>query len=652
MAAAVKAPIWTPSPARIADANMSALIARAGRRDPSVRDYASLYDWSVSDLPAFWSELWDFLGIVGDKGANIVNDQSSIQNAHWFGGAKLNFAENHLRRRDDAVAVIARSEGGGRREMSWRALYREVARLRTALAASGVRPGDRVAAVLPNAPEAVVAALAATSLGAIWSACSPDYGIPAVVDRFSQIAPKILFVADGYRYAGKTIRLDDKLAELARALPSVERMVMVPFLSVDAAPPDVPGATTWNEFLAADDGADIVFERFDFNHPAYILYSSGTTGKPKAIIHGAGGSLLQSAKEMVLHCDCRPDDPVFFQTTTGWVVWNIMLGSMVGGSPVVLYDGSPAFPDENALLDILAQERVGVARIVPPLIDSYIRAGLEPAKTHDLGALRCILSGSAPLLPHHYDYVYRKLKSDLHLMSPAGGTDIMASLVSGNPIGPVYPGEIQCRSLGMKVEIFDEHGASTVGKAGELVCTKPFPSVPLGFWGDTDNRRVTEAYFSTYPGIWRHGDWAELTPEGGVIIYGRADATLNVNGVRIGTAEIYRGLEKIGEISDAVAVTQRHKGGERIVLFVVLRAGQRLDDGMAGRIKQAIRDAATARHVPPKIVQVPDLLRSLNGKPSEIAVRNVINGQPLSSQLGLINPEAIAVFTDMPELRD
>jgi len=589
----------------------------------------------VTDLAGFWSLLWDFLGIVGEKGDEIIAGPGSIAEARWFTGAKFNFAENHLRRRDDAVAIVARSEGGPRRQMSWRELYAQVSRLRGALAAVGVKPRDRVAAFLPNMPEAVVAMLAATSLGAIWSACSPDYGLQAVIDRFSQIEPKVLFVADGYRYGGKTIPLSDKIAELAKQLPSVERIVMVPFLDEDAvAPANVPGAVSWDDFIDPHAASDIVFERFAFDHPVYILYSSGTTGKPKAIIHGAGGSMMQSAKEMVLHCDIRPDDPVFFQTTTGWVVWNIMVGGMVWGSPVVLYDGSPTFPDENALLDLMAQEHVGVARIVPPLIDAYIRAGLEPAKKQDLSALRCILSGSAPLLPHHYEYVYRHLKPDLHLMSPAGGTDIMASLVTGNPLGPVYPGEIQCRSLGMKVEIFDMRGRSLVGVPGELVCTARFPSVPLGFWGDPDNSRMTESYFATFPGIWRHGDWAELTPEGGMIIYGRADATLNVNGVRIGTSEIYRGND------------------ERIVLFVVMGEGKRLDEPMVARIKQAIRESATSRHVPPKIVQVPDLLRSLNGKPSEIAVRNVINGQPLSGQLGLINPQMIKVFTDMPDLRD
>lgn len=648
---ASRTPIWTPSPERIAQANMTRFIRAAAERAPHVKDYASLHAWSVSDTAGFWSLLWDFLGIIGDKGDRIVSGDT-IAGAKWFAGGGLNFAENHLRRRDDAVAIIARSEGGPRREVSWRELYDDVSRVRVALAAVGVGPKDRVASFLPNVPETVVATFAATSLGAVWSACSPDYGLQAVIDRFSQIEPKVLFVADGYRYGGKIIDLRDKIAELARELPSVERIVMVPFLSQKPEPVDVPGLVMWNDFIAPHAPSEIAFERFAFDHPVYILYSSGTTGKPKAIMHGAGGSLMQSAKEMVLHCDCRPDDPVFFQTTAGWVVWNIMIGSMAWGSPVVLYDGSPTYPDANALLALMAEERTGVVRIVPPLIDVYIRAGLEPAKQHDLSALRCILSGSAPLLPHHYEYVYRHLKPDLHLMSPSGGTDIMASLVSGNPTGPVYPGVIQCRSLGMSVEIFDDQAKSIVGQAGEMVCTKPFPSVPLGFWGDTGHERMTQSYFSVFPGIWRHGDWAEITPDGGVIIYGRADATLNVNGVRMGTAEIYRGLEKFREIAEAVAVVQRRGSDERIVLFTVMGEGVSLDEALTARIKQAIREGATARHVPAKIVQVPDLLRSLNGKPSEIAVRNVVNGQPLSGQLGLINPDVAKVFTDMPALRD
>jgi acetoacetyl-CoA synthetase len=644
-------PIWTPSAERIARANITALIAQVAKRAPSVNDYASLYAWSIDDLAGFWSELWDFLTIIGDKGETVVTGDGSILGTRWFPDARLNFAENHLRRRDDAVALVGRSEGGPRREMTWRALYDAVSRLRAAFAAMGVQPGDRIASFLPNVPETVIACLAATSLGAIWSACSPDYGLQAVLDRFSQIEPKVLLIADGYRYGGKTIALAERNDELARQLPSLERVIFVPFLDEGAAAPDLPGAVSWAGFIAPFAAREIVFERFAFDHPVYILYSSGTTGKPKAIIHGAGGSLLQSVKEMVVHCDCRPDEPVFFQTTAGWVVWNIMLGAMPWGSPIVLYDGAPTYP-ETALLDVLAEEHVGVARLVPPLYDSYIRAGLTPAASHDLSALRCILSGSAPLLPHHYEYVYGKLKHDLHLLSPAGGTDLMGSLVSGNPAGPVYPGIIQGRTLGMAVEIFDEQGKPLIGQPGELVCTKPFPSVPLGFWGDRNRERVREAYFSTFPGVWRHGDWAELKADGGVVIYGRADATLKVNGVRIGTAEIYRGLEKVREVAEAVAVTQRRGNDERIVLFVVTGQGITLDAALAARIGQAIRDSATARHVPAKIVQVPDLLRSLNGKPSEIAVRNAINGEPLSGQLGLSNPQAITLFTDIAALRD
>jgi acetoacetyl-CoA synthetase len=643
----MKQAIWSPSVERIARANMTAFIQQVARFDPKVRDYPTLYQFSVDNIPAFWSALWNYFEIAGHKGDEIVSG-SSILDSRWFPEARLNFAQNHLRRRDDAVAIIAYAEGGGRRVMSFREVYDEVSRLRAALAAQGVGPSDRVAACLPNCPEAVIALLAATSLGAIWSACSPDYGIEALIDRFGQIQPKVLFVADGYRYAGKTFELHAKNAGLASAL-STQVTVLVPYLSAKLEPFSGDGVTDWASFVEPHAAEPISFDRFPFEHPLYILYSSGTTGKPKAIVHGAGATLLQSMKELALHCDLGPGEPTFFQTNIGWVVWNIMVAGLALGSPIVLYDGSPSYPKADSLFDILGAERVAVARIVPPMIESYIKSGVRPVQTHDLSSLKCILSGSAPLLPHHYEFVYTHIKKDLHLMSPAGGTDLLGSLVSGNPIGPVYAGEIQARSLGMMVEVFDESARSVVGTPGELVCTRPFPSVPLWFWGDENRDRVREQYFSVYPGVWRHGDWAEITPEGGAIIYGRSDSTLNVNGVRIGTAEIYRGLEKILEIREAVAVAQRTRGSEHIVLFVVMNEGHALDAEVITRIKHDIRERATARHVPEQVIAVPDLLRTHNGKPSEVAIRDVINGRQIKNTLGLSNPETIRVFEKFAE---
>jgi acetoacetyl-CoA synthetase len=644
----LKAPLWTPSDERIRYSNMTAFIEMIGRYDSAVTDFPSLYACSIERPECFWSLLWDFLGILGDKGSEVVDTRARIHEARWFPGASLNLAENLLRRRDDGTAIVALDEGlEGRRALSWRELYNEVARMRAVLLERGVGPGDRVAGCLPNVPEAVIAALASLSLGAVWTACSPEYGLDALLDRFGQVAPKLLFLTDGYRYAGRVHRLSDKNRSVIDQLAMAGRAVVLPFIGDKK----LNGAMNWEDFVAQGVQGEIRFERFSFDHPAYILYSSGTTGKPKSLLHGIGGSLLQSAKEIVLHCDCRPDQPVFFQTTTGWMVWNVALTSLAWGAPIVLYDGSPTWPSETVLFDIIASEGVRIARIVPPVLDACMRRGLRPDHTHDLRTLQCILSGSAPLLPRHCEYVYSYVKRDVHLMSPMGGTDIMATLATGNPIGPVYSGEIQCRSLGMSVEICDSRGNTLgIGQAGEMVCTRSFPSVPLGVWGDQDGAVLHEQYFSKFPGKWRHGDWAELTPQGGVIVYGRADAILNVNGVRIGTAEIYRGLESINDIETAVAVAQRVNDGERMLLFIVLRNGLLLDQKLERIIRQTLRESYSPRHVPDMIVQVPDVLRSMNGKPSEIAVRNVINGRDLAHQAGLSNPQLIPLFQELAAL--
>ena len=642
-------PLWTPSEERVRLANMTAFIELVRKHEPTVTDFQTLYAFSVKHLDRFWSLLWDFLQILGDKEPEVVDPRASIRDARWFPGSRLNLTENLLRRRDGQVAIVAISEGmQNRRVFSWQELYSEVARVRAALLAHGVGPGDRIAACLPNVPEAVFLALAALSLGAVWTACSPEYGVEAVLDRFEQVAPKLLFLTDGYQYAGRTQRLPAKNRAVIDRLGMAHRTVILPHL---ADPHDLAGATRWDNFIGPPVLGEIRFERFAFDHPAYLLYSSGTTGKPKAILHGAGGSLLQSLKEIVLHCDCQPNQPVFFQTTTGWMVWNVMLASLAWRTSIVLYDGSPTWPNESVLFDIVEKEQVRVARIVPPILDACMRSGLRPIHSHDLSALQCILSGSAPLLPRHCEYVYSHVKRDVHLMSPMGGTDVMATLATGNPIGPVYAGQIQCRSLGMSVEVCDSQGRTLgVGQPGEIICTRPFPSVPLGLWGDADGTALQAQYFARFPGSWRHGDWAELTPEGGVVVYGRADATLNVNGLRIGTAEIYRGLESIKDIETAVAVTQHVNDRERIVLFVVLRNGLRLDEAAAQQIRQALRESCSPHHVPELVIQVPDVLRSMNGKPAEIAIRNAINGGDMATQTGLSNPQLIPLFQELATL--
>jgi len=645
---AMTTPIWTPSPERIRSANITAFIKGVAEHwDRNVIDYASAYEFSVTRIETFWSAVWDFVDIIGEKGGRIIDSPDAFPGAEWFPDAQLNFAENHLRRHDDNTAIIAYTEDRALRTLSWRELYDSVSSLMQAMTQDGVRPGDRVAACLPNVPEAVIAMLATTGLGAIWSACSVDGGAQSLLDRIGQIDPKVLFVAESYSYNGKHFDLRDKAKVLADSIPSLSRVVVVSSAE-DAA---VDFAVGWNVYLATHPARLIEFQKFPFNHAAFILYSSGTTGKPKAIIHSAGGVLLQTVKGIVLHYDLMPGERIFFPTATGWMVWNVMISALARNATVVLYDGSPIYPRLDAMFDIIAETGTHIARLVPPLIDTYIKAGLQPARSHDLTNLKCFASGSAPLLPHHYEYVYSKVKSNVHLMSPAGGTDTLGTLATGNPIDPVYPGEIQVRSLGMKIEIFNDEGRSVVGEPGELVCTRTFPSVPLGFYGDKGDERLIDAYFSKYPGVWRHGDWAEITPRGGVIIYGRADATLNVNGVRIGTAEIYRGLERVSGIRESVVISQRQGQSERIVLFVALDAGRNLDADMELEIKSEIHRNATLRHVPDKIIQVDDIPKSLNGKPSEIAVREVVHGRAIKNQLGLKNPEALELFRDLPELR-
>jgi acetoacetyl-CoA synthetase len=622
-------PIWTPSRERTEATNMHAFMRRAQSLDPTVVDYESLHAFSVVQPQAFWPLLWEYLEIVGERGDTLVDDIHKMPGAAWFPGARLNFAENLLRRRDDALAIIHRTEDGKRRTLSWAQLYVEVGRCMAGLRRAGVQPGDRVAGYLPNEPEAVIAMLATTGLGAIWAACSPEYGVASCLERLKLIEPKVLFAGEGYHYGGKWHDLAAKAAEIAAQLPSLVKTVNVP------ACPEI-GAER------SPDGID--FPQFPFAHPAFILFSSGTTGTPKCVTHCAGGTLLQLLKDMALHCDIRRDERVLYVTTTGWMVWNVMTASLGLGAPIVLYDGSPLAPSPARMFDLVDEEDVAILRIVPKLIDEYARAGLHPARSHRLAKLKCIKAGSEPLLPHHCEYVYQRIKADVHLMSPAGGTDVMGTLATGNPMGPVIPGEIQARALGMKVEVFDEHARPVIGRAGELVVTQSFPSIPVGFWGDESGERLRAAFFGTYPGAWRHGDWAEITGRGGVAIRGRSDATLNVNGVRIGTSEIYRALRDVKGLRESAAVERRSTRGSEVVLFVLLEEGVALDPALAATIRDAIRRHATPRHVPGQVHAVPDLPRSSNGKVSEAAIRDTINGtRPVSVQ-GLLNPGALAHF--------
>jgi len=621
---------------------------RAGR---ALSDSRALHAWSVAERGPFWTAVWDWCGVVGERGERALVDGERMPGARWFPDARLNFAENLLRRRDVSPALVARDERGRRRVLSWSELQDEVARVARALRGAGVSAGDRVAGTLPNGPEAVIAMLAAASLGALWSSCSPDFGVQGVLDRFGQIGPRVLFAVDGYPYAGKLHDVRERVAEIAAALPSVERVVVVAGSGDAPATAGIRAACGWRDF-AGDAAPDpIEFARLPFDHPLYVLYSSGTTGPPKCIVHGAGGTLLQHLKEQRLHADLRTGDRFFYYTTTGWMMWNWLASGLASEATLVLYDGSPMHPGPAAVFDLAEQERVALLGVSAKFIDSARKAGLRPRDSHDLGHVRALLSTGSPLAPEGFDWVYEAVSSELQLASISGGTDIVSCFVGGDPTAPVWRGECQMPGLGMAVDVFDEAARPAgVGVAGELVCTKPFPSMPVGFWNDPDGARYRAAYFERFPGVWHHGDFAEWTAHGGMIIHGRSDATLNPGGVRIGTAEIYRQVETLDEVQEALVIGQPFERDVRVVLFVRLRDGSVLDDALRDRIRQRIRANTTPRHVPARVVQVADIPRTRSGKIVELAVRDVVAGRAVRNREALANPEALEAFRDHPEL--
>ncbi|MBI1395841.1 MAG: acetoacetate--CoA ligase [Betaproteobacteria bacterium] len=645
-------PIWTPSPERKARANLAAfcdLVARqTGNR---FTDYAALYDWSVREPERFWCALWDFCGVVAEtRGERVLVDGDRMPGARWFPDARLNYAENMLRRRDDDEAMVFRGENKVQRRLSFREVYDTVSRLAQAMRAAGVKPGDRVAAIVSNMPEAIIGMLATSSLGAIWSSCSPDFGVQGVLDRFGQIEPTILLSVDGYWYGGKQIDVLPKLADIAAALPSVRQVAVIPYLRETFDVSAILRAVTLADFLAPFAPDDIAFERLPFDHPLFILYSSGTTGVPKCIVHGQGGTLLQHLKEHQLQTDIKPGDRLFYFTTCGWMMWNWLASGLGSGATLLLYDGSPFYPGANVLWDYAQQERMTVFGTSAKYIDAINKLKLRPADTHDLSALTTMTSTGSPLVAEGYDYVYTNVKQDLLLSSISGGTDIVSCFVLGSPWVPVWRGEIQCRGLGMKVEVYDENGQPVIGEKGELVCTAPFPCMPVCFWNDTDGAKYRAAYFERFPNVWCHGDYMEITDHGTCVIYGRSDAVLNPGGVRIGTAEIYRQVERLDEVVESLVIGQDWNNDVRVVLFVRLRDGASLDDSLVKRIKEQIRSNTTPRHVPDRIVAVADIPRTKSGKIVELAVRDVVHGRPVKNKEALANPEALELFRDLPEL--
>ncbi len=646
--------LWEPSDQHKEQANMTGFINFVNKKyGLELKTYIDLYQWSVTSIPDFWAAMWEFGDIRASRTYDsVVENLNEMLGARWFAGAELNFAQNLLRYRDDRTAMIFKSEMQDPVRISYNELYDRVARLARSLREMGIKSGDRVAGFMPNMMETVIAMLATTSIGAIWSSCSPDFGLKGVLDRFGQIEPRVLFTANGYFYNGKTFDSLGRIGGFLKDIPSIEKVVVVPYTEEKPDISEVPNAVYFQDFLAQESGLEIEFEQLPFDHPLYIMYSSGTTGVPKCIVHGAGGTLIQHLKEHILHTNITREDNIFYYTTCGWMMWNWLVSALAVGATLTLFDGSPFYPGPGALFKLARDEKVTVFGTSAKYLASLEKEGFKPGREYDLDHLQAILSTGSPLSAETFEYVYREVKQDLCLSSISGGTDIISCFVLGNPVGPVYAGELQCRGLGMKVESFGLEGKPVTNQKGELVCTKPFPSMPIGFWNDPEQQKFKKAYFNVYPNVWHHGDYIEITETGGVIIYGRSDATLNPGGVRIGTAEIYRQVETLPGILDSLVVGQDWDNDVRVILFVRLAEGQELSSEFSKKIKKAIRENATPRHMPAKIISVKDIPYTINGKKVELAVRNVIHNQPVLNKDALANPQALDYYKDIPELQN
>jgi acetoacetyl-CoA synthetase len=650
----MKQPLWKPSRQAVENSNLIRFIRLVNQKyGKNFENYPELYDWSITQLPDFWAAVWEFTEIRASRNYDrVVDDPTKMPGAKWFEGARLNFAENLLRYRDDQTALIFKGEGRESKRISYRELYSRVASLAKSLKGLGVSPGDRVVGFMPNMMETIMAMLAATSLGAVWSSCSPDFGIKGVLDRFGQIEPKVLFTADGYSYGGKTFDSLGRIADIAKEIPSIQQVVVVPYTQEKPDIRPVPRAVHYRDFAPPEPNLSIDFVQVPADHPLYIMYSSGTTGLPKCMVQGVAGILVHQLKELMLHTNLKREDTIFYFTTCGWMMWNWLTCSLACGATLVLFDGSPFYPDPGVLWKLAQDEKITVFGTSARYIASLEKEGVKPGKSFDLRSLRAVLSTGSPLPVEGFHYIYREVKKDVQLSSISGGTDLNGCFALGNPLLPVYEGELQCRGLGMKVEAFNDQGQPVINELGELVCTAPFPSMPLYFWNDPDNEKYLGAYFKSFPGVWCHGDFIKITENGGVVIYGRSDATLNPGGVRIGTADIYRQVETLPEIADSVVVGQDWDNDVRIILFVKMAQGVVMDEALVNKIKKVIRENTTPRHMPAKIIPVADIPYTINMKKVELAVRNVIHGRPVLNKDALANPEALDLYRDLPELQN
>jgi len=646
--------LWQPSEQKIKSSNLYAFMTGINEQyGTDFSEYTALYEWSTSNIPEFWAAMWTYADIIASQPyEQVLDDPKKMPGAKWFSGARLNFAENLLRYRDDRQALVFNGESQVRKTLTYAELYDEVARVAKSLKAMGVSVGDRVVGFMPNMPESIVAMLAATSMGAAWSSCSPDFGIKGVLDRFGQIKPKVLFTADGYFFKGKRVDSLGRIADILKQLPSIEKLVVVPYAEASPDISTVPNAVMYADFRSGDAGLDIEFEQLPFDHPLYIMYSSGTTGLPKCMVQSTGGILIHHLKELMLHTDLKREDTIFYFTTCGWMMWNWLVSSLGVGATLVLYDGNPFHPSPGVLWEMTQDEGITVFGTSAGYIAALQASGLEPKEQYDLSKLRAVLSTGSPLSIEGFEFIYEAVKSDLQLASIAGGTDLNGCFALGNPMGPVYAGELQCRGLAMNVQAWDGTGKAVINEQAELVCTAPFPSMPVYFWNDPEFKKYNSAYFDVYPGIWRHGDYIVVTERGGVVMFGRSDATLNPGGVRIGTAEIYRQIDQIEEVDDSVVVGQNWKNDVRVILFVKMAEGFSLDETLKANIRQTIRVNASPRHVPAKIVAVSDVPYTLNMKKVEIAVKKVIQNQEVSNKDALANPEALNEYANIKELQE